>query len=100
MGSLFVWALLPDGDVTLQPGESALVPIGLHLSVDPGYIVNVVSLPLRDAPSFLVVACDTEGDAHVVLWNHTSAPTTISNGTVVGRIQAHGVARVSVVEVP
>lgn len=96
----FVWACLPTGNVTLPPGEYAVIPLGLRLELDPGYTATIVSLAPAHDPGFLVVASNTEGDATVLVLNHTKKLTTITTGTLLGRIQVLGEARVSILEVP
>lgn len=90
------------GDLTLAPGERALVPTGLVLEIPPGYEGQVrprSGLALRhgitvaNAPG--TIDSDYRGEVKVILVHLGAEPVTLSRGE---RIAQLVVARVETVE--
>lgn len=82
-----VYAWCPQGDVTLQPGERALINTGLHIELPAGYECQVrprSGLALRHGISIVnspgTIDADYRGEIGVILINHGNEPFTVSTG--------------------
>ncbi len=80
-------ANLPDGAITLQPMERALVSTGLHMEIPDGYEVQVrprSGLALRQGITFPntpgTVDSDYRGVVGVILLNLGSEPFEVTHG--------------------
>lgn len=76
-----------DADVTLAPGERALVPTGLAIALPPGYEAQVrprSGLALKNGVTVLnspgTVDADYRGEVGVILGNLGAEPFTVSRG--------------------
>lgn len=88
-----VRAWLPDGPVTLQPGERALIGTGLCMELPPGYECQVrprSGLALRHGISVLntpgTVDADYRGEIGVILINLGHEPFTVTTGERVAQL--------------
>lgn len=80
-------------DVTLQPGESALIPTGLKLAIPEGFEVQVrprSGLALKHGVTVLnspgTVDADYRGELGVILINHGEIPFTVTHGMRIAQI--------------
>lgn len=80
-------AWLPEGGVTLQPGERCLVPTGLYIALPAGYECQIrprSGLALKHGVTLLntpgTVDADYRGEIGVILVNLGQAPFTVENG--------------------
>ncbi len=76
-----------EADVTLAPGDRALVPTGLAIALPPGYEAQVrprSGLALKNGVTVLnspgTVDADYRGEVGVILSNHGAEPFTVSRG--------------------
>lgn len=76
-----------DADMTLAPGERALVPTGLAIALPPGYEAQVrprSGLALKNGITVLnspgTVDADYRGEVGVILANLGAEPFTVSRG--------------------
>lgn len=76
-----------DADMTLAPGERALVPTGLAIALPPGYEAQVrprSGLALKNGVTVLnspgTVDADYRGEVGVILANLGAEPFTVSRG--------------------
>jgi dUTP pyrophosphatase len=89
-------------DVTLQPGERAAVPTGLHLEIPPGHVGLVwprSGLALKHGLDTLagVIDSDYRGEVRVVLVNHGREPVTLARGDRVAQLLVQRVEHVEFV---
>jgi dUTP pyrophosphatase len=94
-------------DVTLQPGERAVLPTGLALALPEGYAAFVhprsglaarAGLGLVNAPG--TIDSGYRGEVRVVVINHDSSrPLQLARGERVAQLVVQRVARASFVEV-
>lgn len=93
-------------DVTVAPGQLALVPTGLVFAVPPGHFLAIVarsSLPKRGlivANGLGVLDSDYRGpadEARVLVLNYTQAPVTIARGDRIAQAFVLRVPRVAFV---
>lgn len=82
-----VYAWLPDGAVTLQPGERALIGTGLHIELPEGYECQVrprSGLALKHGISIVnspgTIDADYRGEIGVILINSGQEPFTVTSG--------------------
>lgn len=82
-----VRAFLPEGDVTLRPGERALIGTGLYMQLPSGYECQIrprSGLALRhgitiaNAPG--TVDADYRGEVGIIVLNAGAEPFTITDG--------------------
>lgn len=80
-------AWLPDGDITLQPLQRALVPTGLHIELPPGHECQVrprSGLAIKRGITVLntpgTIDADYRGEVKVILINLSDEPQTIADG--------------------
>jgi len=76
-----------DGEITLQPGDSTIVPTGLKIALPPGYEAQVrprSGLAAKNGVTVLnspgTVDSDYRGEVGVILINHGRAPFVIERG--------------------
>lgn len=94
-------------EVTLGPGERAVVPTGIAIALPPGYVAFVCArsglaarhgIGLVNAPG--VVDAGYRGEIGVVLVNHDlTATTTLHRGDRIAQLVVQEVARAHLVEV-
>ena len=82
-----VYAWCPQGDVTLAPGERALIGTGLYMELPAGYECQVrprSGLALRHGISIVnspgTIDADYRGEIGVILINLGDEPFTVSTG--------------------
>lgn len=82
-----VRAWLPEGPVTLAPGERALIGTGLYMELPAGYECQVrprSGLALKHGISIVnspgTVDADYRGEVGIILINHGHEPFTITSG--------------------
>ena len=79
--------------VTLQPGERALIPTGLHLALPAGFEAQVrprSGLAYKHGVTVLnspgTIDADYRGDVGVILVNHGQAPFTVEHGERIAQL--------------
>lgn len=94
------------GELTLQPGERALVPTGLSIALPPGFEAQVrprSGLALRDGVTCLnspgTIDADYRGPIGVILANLGSSPVTIRRGDRIAQLVVAPVSRAQFDEV-
>lgn len=82
-----LYACLPEGEVTLQPGETQRISLGLALALPEGYFGAVFARSglstregLRPANCVGVVDSDYRGENMVPLHNDSAVPRVIRHG--------------------
>ncbi len=87
-------------DITLAPGERALVPTGLAIALPPGFEAQVrprSGLALRDGISLVntpgTIDADYRGEVGVILINHGTAPFTVTRGMRIAQMVIAPVTR-------
>ena len=92
-------------DLTLQPGESILVPTGLKFALEPGYEIQVrprSGLALKHQITVLnspgTIDADYRGELGVILINHGKKPFIIEKGMRIAQIVVAPVMRAKFVE--
>ncbi len=80
-------------DVTIAPGESALIPTGLKLEIPPGYEIQVrprSGLALKHQITVLntpgTVDADYRGEVCVILINHGKTPFIVTRGMRIAQL--------------
>ena len=85
---LDVYSYLPEGKVTIEPGENAIIPTGLKFGIPHGYMLQVCNRSSMGAKRSLVVGAhiiDSGYDGEVfidlhnigtVSYTHLTLPTT------------------------
>jgi len=88
------------GEVTLVPGERALVPCGFALELPPGYEAQVrprSGLALRHGVTLLnapgTIDADYRGPVAAILINHGSEPFTVRRGDRIAQLIVAPVVR-------
>ena len=88
-----LFACLPEGEVTLQPGETRHIPLGLALALPEGTFGAVFARSglatrqgLRPANCVGVVDSDYRGENMVPLHNDSAVPQTIRHGDRVAQM--------------
>ena len=88
-----LFACLPEGEITLQPGETRRISLGLALALPEGYFGAVFARSglatrqgLRPANCVGVVDSDYRGENMVPLHNASSGPQTICHGDRVAQM--------------
>ncbi len=76
-----------DGEITVNPHETAFIPTGLALELPVGYAGLIYARSglaskrgLAPANKVGVVDCDYRGEVTVALHNHSSIPQTVAVG--------------------
>jgi dUTP pyrophosphatase len=91
-----------DGDVTLAPGERALIPTGIHIAVPAGHEAQVrprsglalkSGVTVANAPG--TVDADYRGEVGVILVNLGREPFTVTRGMRIAQMVVAPVARAS-----
>ena len=91
------------GEVTVAPGERALIPAGIRIAVPPGYEAQVrprSGLAAKHGVTVLntpgTIDADYRGEVCVVLINHDQEPFVIRRGDRIAQMVISPVARVKV----
>ena len=91
------------GEVTVAPGERALIPAGIRIAVPPGYEAQVrprSGLAAKHGVTVLntpgTIDADYRGEVCVVLINHGQEPFVIRRGDRIAQMVISPVARVKV----
>lgn len=99
-------AWLPDGPVTLLPGEHKLIKTGLSIELPQGHEAQVrprSGLALKHGVTVLnspgTIDADYRGEIGVILINHSKTPFVVENGERVAQLVVQAYARVSWLEV-
>jgi dUTP pyrophosphatase len=96
-----------DGDLSLAPGQRALVPTGFALALPPGYEGQVRprsglalrhGLVLPNAPG--TIDCDYRGEVQVLVWNAGAETFLIRRGDRIAQLVVAPVSRAEWVEAP
>jgi dUTP pyrophosphatase len=97
-------ALSADGDVTLQPGERALIPTGLAIELPRGFEAQVrprSGLALKDGVTVLnspgTIDADYRGEIGVILVNLGQKPFVVRRGARIAQIVVSRVERFELV---
>lgn len=82
-----------DGDLTVQPHETAVIPTGIALELPVGYAGLIYARSglatkkgLAPANKVGVVDCDYRGEVKVALHNHSGVAQTVSAGERVAQL--------------
>lgn len=82
-----------DGDVTIQPHSTVMIPTGLAIELPVGYAGLIYARSglaskkgLAPANKVGVVDCDYRGEVKVALHNHGDEPQTISDGERIAQL--------------
>ena len=82
-----------DKAITLQPGQRALVPTGLHMAIPTGYEAQVrprSGLAYKHGVTVLnspgTIDADYRGDVGVILINHGQAPFIVEDGERIAQL--------------
>lgn len=80
-------ACLSEESVTLQPGETRLIPTGIAVEIPEGLVGLIyarsgisVKRGLAPANKVGVIDCDYRGELLVALYNQSQTPQTVENG--------------------
>ena len=86
-------ALLPEGSVTVAPGETVLVGTGLAMELEEGFVGLIYARSglatkrgLAPANKVGVIDCDYRGQVMVSLHNHTDQPQQVEPGERVAQM--------------
>lgn len=82
-----------DGDLTVNPHETVLIPTGIAIELPLGYAGLIYARSglatkkgLAPANKVGVVDCDYRGEVKVALHNHSEIPQTVSSGERVAQL--------------
>lgn len=82
-----------DGEVTVNPHETVLIPTGIALELPQGFAGLIYARSglatkkgLAPANKVGVVDCDYRGEVKVALHNHSEAPQTVAAGERVAQL--------------
>jgi dUTP pyrophosphatase len=96
-----------EADLTLAPGERALVSTGIALAIPPGHEGQVrprSGLAARDGVTMLnapgTIDADYRGTVRLVVINHGAAPVTIRRGERLAQLVIARVERAALEVVP
>jgi dUTP pyrophosphatase len=96
-----------EADLTLAPGERALVSTGMALAIPPGHEGQVrprSGLAIRDGITMLnspgTIDADYRGTVRLVVVNHGAAPVTIRRGDRIAQMLVRPVSRARFEEAP
>ncbi|MDR1795832.1 MAG: dUTP diphosphatase [Clostridiales Family XIII bacterium] len=99
-------ALLPDGPVTLAPGERALIPTGLRIELPPGFEAQVrarsglaVKHGIGLTNGIGTIDSDYRGEIKVSLINLGQEPFTVNDGERIAQMVIARYERVRLVKV-
>lgn len=87
-----LYACLPDGDVTVAPGETVRIGTGLAFAVPEGYFgaifarSGLAARGLRPANCVGVADSDYRGEYIVALHNDSAASMTVSHGDRIAQL--------------
>ena len=82
-----VRAYLPEGPVTVGPGERALIPTGLYMQLPQGYECQIrprsglalnYGITIANSPG--TVDCDYRGEIGIILLNTSKYDFTVNDG--------------------
>lgn len=84
---------LPDGEIEIAPGATALIHTGIALEIPEGYVGLIFARSglatkrgLAPANKVGVIDSDYRGEIMVALHNHTSSPARVDGGERVAQI--------------
>lgn len=82
-----------DADSVIGPGERALIPTGIYMSLPPGFEAQVrprSGLALRNGVTLLnspgTIDCDYRGMVQVILVNHGKEPFIVRRGDRIAQV--------------
>lgn len=82
-----------DGEITIKPHETVLIPTGLAMELPEGYAGLIYARSglatkkgLAPANKVGVVDCDYRGEVKVALHNHSEVAQTVSSGERVAQL--------------
>lgn len=88
---LMAW--LPDSDITLEPGERALIHTGLYFEIPDNYELQIRSRSGLSLKRGLIVLnepgtidSDYRGELGIIIYNASNEPQTITNGDRVAQM--------------
>lgn len=88
-------------DVTIHPGERALIPTGVVVALPVGYEAEIrprSGLALRHGVTLLnapgTIDADYRGEVGIIMINHGQAPFVVKRGDRVAQMVIHRVCRV------
>lgn len=91
-----------ESDLSVAPGESAMVPTGLHFEIPEGFEVQVrprSGLAAKNQVTVLnspgTIDADYRGEVKVILINHGKAPFVIKRGDRIAQMIIHKVKQAS-----
>lgn len=80
------YAYLPDKEIVINPGKSALIPTGIKMAIPNGYEVQVrprSGLALKNCITVLntpgTIDSDYRGEVGIILINHSDLPFTVKH---------------------
>ncbi len=89
-------------EVTIPPGQRALIPTGVTVALPEGYEAEVrprSGLALRHGVTLLnspgTIDADYRGEVGIILINHGQAPFVVRRGDRVAQMVVHRVCRVN-----
>ena len=95
-------AALPDGPITIDPGEQTAVPCGFRMALPPGYEAQVrprsglaakFGVTVLNAPG--TIDADYRGEVKVLLINHGKSAFEIGHGDRIAQMVVAPVCKVS-----
>jgi dUTP pyrophosphatase len=96
-----------DGDLTIQPGERKLTPVGIRVAVPPGYEAQIrprsglaakYGISLVNTPG--TIDSDYRGPVQVIVINLGAEPYTIRRGDRIAQMVICPVVKAKLVETP
>lgn len=82
-----------DKPLTIEPGETILVPTGIFISIPPGYEAQIrprSGLALKHGITFLnspgTIDSDYRGEVKIIMTNLGKKPFTVENGMRIGQM--------------
>ncbi len=87
-------------ELTIKPGETALVPTGLHFEIPAGFEVQArprSGLALKHGITVLnspgTIDADYRGEIKIILINHGKAPFVVKRGERIAQLVVHSVTQ-------
>ena len=86
-------ALLPEGEITVAPGETVLIGTGLAMELEAGFVGLIYARSglatrqgLAPANKVGVVDADYRGEIKVALYNHSDRAATVVSGDRIAQL--------------